>query len=96
MSDKEDNVTTKISQAIQRWANSTERVDAAGREARSADTQLCNETDALGRLLSPSDSKKGDVFSIWHGSQLLQVTVEDLSGNGTYKIEYRAKGKKYA
>lgn len=50
---------------IERFQRARQRVDQLRSETNSADVELTNATDELGKWLVPSDAKPGEKFAIW-------------------------------
>ena len=79
----------KTEQSIRRWERARERVEKAKIELVSADCELANATNDLGRWLSPDDATGGEKFSVWVQGKMLVVEKISSSGLGDFKVEWR-------
>ena len=86
-------VTAEGTRLIEGWQHAIEAVERCRRDLNSADCRKANAEIALGRWLVPGDAKVGESFSVWYGDSLITAEVIDLSGNGTYKISVRKRGR---
>lgn len=82
-----------------RWLAAKEGVDTAQQRLNSAETELLNATNDLGKHLTPEDAKMGEEFSIWVGQEagnkvvdvLVTVKVPALTDAGNYGISVRER-----
>ena len=76
------------------WESAKERVERLKGDINRAECELANATTALGAWMTPKDAKIGEQFCVWHGSDMLTVTKTHDSGNGTFTINVRSRGKR--
>ena len=62
-------------QKIDRWKRSIEAVKDARKVLNRAEVEANNATNALGKWLLPHDAKPEEKFSVWHDSELIEVTA---------------------
>ena len=74
---------------ITRWESAERRLKEVQRELTSAECELSNSVNALGKVLCPENCKIGEEFSIWTDSKL--VTVKKI-GNSDYEVSWRKYG----
>lgn len=75
---------------IIRWQNAADRVKNAKSELNSAECELDNARNVLGKSLCPKDSQVGERFHIWLDNNMIEVEVVSWAGN-EYKVRWRDK-----
>lgn len=88
------NLPVTVRRLIEAWEHAQQRVETARRELSRAGCDLDNAIIALGKWMRPDDAEVGEVFCVWWGDNLIEVTVKGLSGNGSYDIRVRTRGKR--
>jgi len=76
---------------VYEWRGALERLRRAKSEVSSAECAVNNAARALGRQLAPVDAKAGEAFSIWHGDELVTVSV---IGSGDYMVGARKAARR--
>lgn len=80
---------------VEAWKNAAKRVESAKRELSSAQTDLTNSKNALGKwMLLPEVTKpvKGEKICIWYHDSLIQVTAGE-KGDHDFNVELRLQGR---
>jgi hypothetical protein len=83
------NVTEEGKHLIERWEHAKTNAADLKRSLNKAECEESNSSHALGKWLMPHDAKLGEVFSVWHGDSLIEVTVTE---NGP-TLRVRSRGK---
>lgn len=86
-------------EALERWLNAQKEVESLKRSLSSAECNLSNIQNALGKVLVPKNAGNGESFHIWvdgapmgkEEDQLLTVTYD--SSRGSYTIQMRKGGR---
>ena len=73
---------------VARWKRAKQREEECQRAQNSSSCELANATNALGKWLTPKDSRQGEKFHIWYYGQLIEATEKS---HGDYIIKIRAK-----
>ncbi len=82
-----DNVTEKTRGLVQRWINAKTNLKRIDREQSSAQCELSNAVNELGKWLVPNDLKQGtEPFNIWFGSGIIQANRTEANN---YEIKWR-------
>lgn len=89
----DNDVTLKGAELIKQWMGSVEMVARAKQQLNRAECDQANATTALGKWMTPDDWKPGEKFCLWYGDSLIEVSPVERSGNGTYEIIVRTRGK---
>ena len=76
---------------INSWLNAIEGEKQAKRGLNKAECDVANTRMALGKWLMPDDAKEGEVFSVWHGDSLIEVTVPPPDCTPSLRIRTRGK-----
>lgn len=80
---------------VQAWVRAQEEVESCKRHLNSAQTDLINSQNALGRWLLPDDAKPGEKIAVWHGDNLIQAEAPETPFNGhDIKVTVRKRGKR--
>ncbi len=82
-------VTFVGEELITRWTQATQHVEDLKQSLIMAECAVANANNALGKWLMPCDAKIGEVFSVWHGDSLIEVTVTERDP----KLKIRSRGK---
>jgi hypothetical protein len=69
-----NNATEKTRTLVDCWIGSKKRCESAKRELSSAETELANVTNELGRWLVPEEHTGPEPFNIWFGSGVLSAS----------------------
>lgn len=83
---EETGVTKQVEEKVKRWIEAVNHEKQCRSYLNSAETEILNSIEELGRLLSPKDAKPGEVFNIWYSNGLLRVEI--LAGH-KYDISWR-------
>ena len=75
---------------IQRWERAIENVEYKRQQLNSAECELTNATNDLGKWLLPNDAKKGETIAVWHGDELICTTKKDNQGSN-FTVESRKR-----
>lgn len=81
----ETNVTKETAVKVKRWIAASKRLANAQREKNSAETELSNARNELGKFLIPEPAKDDEAFNIWFGSGIIQATKI----GGSYSVCWR-------
>ena len=73
------------------WKEAQKAVSKSKHILNRDETALANAEIRLGKWLRPDDAKPKELFSVWHGNELITCEVLDMSGDGTYKIGIRKR-----
>lgn len=84
-------ITTDGKRLVDNWRAAQERLERSRREVNSAECELSNSASALSKWLMPKDAKPGEVFSVWYGDSLIQVTVSHDGRDPTLAIRERGR-----
>lgn len=76
---------------VRRWVDAVDHLASIKSQLNSAECEVTNATNELGRFITPKDAKVGEVFNIWIGDGLLQVTKTRADGNGDYTVSWRTR-----
>lgn len=87
-------VTVTGRNKIERWQRAVQRLDSAKRDVNSAECELENAMNDLGRWILPEDADVGEKIAIWFGDSLIQCEKTDHSGIGTYRLTIRTRGQR--
>ena len=71
---------------IERWQHATEALARAKSQVNSAECELTNAINALGKWMLPPDAKKGEAFCIWWGDSMIQVVNNPQFGRGDFEM----------
>lgn len=71
---------------VERWGNAVDALANLKRQISSAECELSNAANDLGKFLAPDDAVDGEIFNIWYGSKILCV---QKIGQHDYKISWR-------
>ena len=86
-------VTREGKELIERWEAANRAVKNIKSSLNRAECEARNAERALGRWLLPSDAVAGEVFNVWYGNDLIQVTTaEDYAQyNQNFKVNMRRR-----
>lgn len=87
MNDGRAQPTIDTASQIKTWVDAKTSVEELKRRLSSAETDLMNATNNLGKFLCPPDAKVGEKFRIWYGDGLLVVEKHDAAN--IYRISWR-------
>ncbi len=82
-----NNVTEKTHGMVQRWIAAKRRVRAAKSELNSAECEMTNAVNELGKWLVPENQPDGEFFNIWFGSGVIQA--RKLKGHIDHEVSWR-------
>lgn len=82
-----NNVTEKTHGMVQRWIAAKKRVRNAKAELNSAECEMANANNELGKWLVPENQSEGEMFNLWFGSGILQA--QKLKGRSDYDVTWR-------
>lgn len=77
---------------IKNWLNAKDHVARLRRELNSAECDLKNNEQALGKWMAPPDAKLGEKICVWWEDNLFQVECGDFD----YKVTVRTRGKHFS
>lgn len=77
---------------IEAWKEAQKRLERARREVNSAECDLANATNALGKWLMPPDAKQGEKIAIWYVDSLVEATMVDLH---SFEVSLRYRGREW-
>lgn len=80
--------------AVNRWTSARASVGDAKAIVNSAETEMLNATNDLGKLLDPGDMKIGETICFWvpvKGRRRLLAVTKAVGP--TYRVEYRGAVK---
>ena len=83
--------TEEGNRLINQWEKTKSRVASLKQQLNSAECDMHNARNALGKWMCPGDAKEGESFCVWVGDGMLQVTFERF---GDYKINWRKRPKR--
>ena len=79
---------------VQAWVRAQEEVENCKRRLYSAQTDLANSQNALGKWLLPDDAKPGEKIAVWHGDNLIQAEAPERGAPNDIKVTVRTRGKR--
>ena len=79
--------TLLTSERIRKWENALAAVKDCKARLNSAECDLLNATNELGKWIVPSDAKIGETFNIWHGDGLISASYD----GSRYEINWRMR-----
>jgi hypothetical protein len=79
-------VTAKTNELVKDWIYASERLRRAKAEVNSAECELMNKANELGRWLCPTDAKQNEPFNIWFGDGVLSASYVGMSN---YSVLWR-------
>lgn len=77
---------------IESWQSAMKAVEFAKDALRGAETNLTNAINLLGKWMLPRDAKSGEKFSVWNGSELIEVEYT-INGSCDFKVKVRPRGQ---
>jgi len=82
------NVSSETRKLLERWMRAINSEEDLQSRLTSAQCELTNSTNTLGKFLCPDDATDGEVFNIWYTDGLLQVTRKHIHD---YDVSWRKK-----
>lgn len=87
-------MTETTDDLVKRWVQAQQRVERSRNELNSAECELSNATNALGKHLVPKSGKQGEQFGIWvsgecigiPGDRIIQIVLKGISD---YELAWR-------
>lgn len=90
--DENEDITRKATmntlQLLRAWSGAQKRLERARNDLNSAETDLLNATNSLGKWMVPPDSKSGEEFHLWVADGILCAS-QLLTPNGDKRNDYR-------
>lgn len=85
---KPENITRETEEKVSRWITAEKNLEECKRMVSSAECEVANATNDLGKFLTPEDAIKGEYFNIWYGNGLIAIVKDD---HHKFKITWRKK-----
>lgn len=95
LNDSAMKLTREGDSLVRSWKHAQDRLARAKQEVNSAECELSNATNALGKWLMPTDAKDGETFAIWYVDSLVQVE-KVKNGMHDFRLSLRARGREWA
>lgn len=74
---------------MRRWRQAQRSLESANRAVTSAEVELANATNDLGKWMWPKDGQPEEKFCIWYGDSLIEVSKE---ATGEFHLRIRQQG----
>ena len=77
---------------IDRWKDAQEELRRCKSALNSAECEVSNSTNALGKWMMPDDAATEEKICVWYGDSLIQVTK---TAQNDYAVTVRKRGKAF-
>lgn len=90
MESHETEPTKEGKDLIDRWRSALEEQRRAESRLNSAQCEVSNATNALGKWLVPGDAVMQEKFCIWYGDSLIEAAKKDQN---SFSVNVRKRGR---
>jgi len=87
---KDSNVVSDGKREIDRYLAAERAVMSAKRALNSAECEMTNATNALGKWLTPVNAEDGEKFCVWHAGHLIEAVRLDAN---TFVVRVRQRAR---
>lgn len=76
---------------LTRWQSIASALERLRSQVNKAEVEEMNARNKFGKFFTPEDAKPGEIFNVWLGSTLIEITTP--SGDSmNYKVNFRKGG----